>query len=80
MDSNHSPILEFYKNKNIFITGATGFLGKTLIEKLIRSCSDINKIYILIRHKKGKTPTERLIEILNFQVLIRTLTQLSIIY
>lgn len=68
MTTNKSAIQEFFKNKSIFITGATGFLGKTLIEKLLRSCNELNKIYILIRHKKGKTPSERLNDILNAKV------------
>jgi thioester reductase-like protein len=63
-----SEIVEFFKNKSIFITGATGFLGKVLIEKLLRSCPDVDKIFILIRHKKGSTPTQRLNELLNCKV------------
>jgi FlaA1/EpsC-like NDP-sugar epimerase len=35
--------------RSIFITGATGFVGKVLVEKLLRSCPDIAKIYILVR-------------------------------
>jgi fatty acyl-CoA reductase len=65
MIPNHEPsqVKTYFKNKSIFITGATGFLGKILIEKLIRSCYDLNKIYILVRAKKGKQPNERVNEI-----------------
>jgi fatty acyl-CoA reductase len=66
-----SEIIEFYKNKSIFVTGATGFLGKALIEKLLRSCYHLDKIYILVRHKKGKTPTQRLDEIINCKVIFQ---------
>ncbi|KAK5638606.1 hypothetical protein RI129_012901 [Pyrocoelia pectoralis] len=55
-----ASIKEFYAGRSIFITGATGFIGKVLIEKLLRSCPKIDKIYILIRTKKGKTPEERI--------------------
>ncbi|KAJ6644398.1 Fatty acyl-CoA reductase wat [Pseudolycoriella hygida] len=48
-----TPIQQFYKDKSIFLTGATGFLGKVIIEKLLRSC-DINTMYILVRNKQGK--------------------------
>lgn len=31
-----SPVKSFYEGQTIFITGATGFMGKILIEKLLR--------------------------------------------
>jgi alcohol-forming fatty acyl-CoA reductase len=48
-----TSIAQFYANKNILVTGATGFMGKVLVECLIRKCSEINCIYILVRTKKG---------------------------
>ncbi|KAF9410692.1 hypothetical protein HW555_010284, partial [Spodoptera exigua] len=36
-----------------------------LIEKLIRSCGDINTIYVLARNKKGKDPRVRLHEMMD---------------
>ena len=60
-----SEIIEFYKDKSIFITGATGFLGKALIEKLLRSCFHLGKIYLLVRGKKGKSPQQRLDELVD---------------
>lgn len=63
-----SEIVNFYKNKSIFLTGGTGFLGKVLIEKLLRTCHDLNKIYVLVRAKKGHTAAQRLNEMLNCQV------------
>ncbi|XP_050298707.1 putative fatty acyl-CoA reductase CG5065 [Anthonomus grandis grandis] len=57
-------IKEYFKGKNIFITGGTGFVGKALIEKLLRSIPDIGNIYVLMREKKGKSIQERLQAIL----------------
>lgn len=37
MSSGHSAVADFYRNKNLFITGGTGFLGLGLIEKALRS-------------------------------------------
>ncbi|XP_054166808.1 fatty acyl-CoA reductase 1-like [Oppia nitens] len=54
-----SDICNFYSNKNIFITGATGLLGKVLIEKYLRACHGLDGIYILMRQKKGKSAKER---------------------
>lgn len=63
-------VAETLKGHVFFITGGSGFLGKVLIEKLLRSCSQIDKIYILIRQKKGKEPKQRLEEIFNLKVRI----------
>ncbi|XP_026465071.1 fatty acyl-CoA reductase 1-like [Ctenocephalides felis] len=57
-------IPEFFKDKQIFITGGTGFIGKVLIEKLLRSCPDVKSIVLLIREKKGQTVSERVDDIL----------------
>ncbi|CAF1275718.1 unnamed protein product [Rotaria sordida] len=59
-----SAIIEFFKRKSIFITGATGFIGKQLVEKLVRSCPDIEHIYLLIRPKRGRNVNDRLKELL----------------
>ncbi|KAI4499707.1 hypothetical protein M0802_005277 [Mischocyttarus mexicanus] len=58
-----TTIQEFYNGQNIFITGATGFMGKLLVEKLLRSCPNIKCIYILIRQKKGKDVFQRVNEL-----------------
>ena len=50
-------IPNFYKNKTLFVTGATGFLGKVLLEKLLRSLPNIKQIYVLVRPKPGITKT-----------------------
>lgn len=31
-----SPMKRFYRDKTVFITGGTGFLGQLFIEKLLR--------------------------------------------
>ncbi|CAI5709560.1 unnamed protein product [Peronospora effusa] len=49
-----------YTGQSLFITGGTGFLAKTLIEKLLRCTPDIAKIFVLIRSRKGVAPAERL--------------------
>lgn len=61
-------IQEFFRERYVFITGATGFMGKVLVEKLARSCPDIGKICILVRSKKGKNSNDRIKEILDFEV------------
>uniref|UniRef100_A0A8C9UKV5 Fatty acyl-CoA reductase n=1 Tax=Spermophilus dauricus TaxID=99837 RepID=A0A8C9UKV5_SPEDA len=60
-----SMIAAFYDNKSILITGATGFLGKVLMEKLFRTSPDLKVVYILVRPKAGQTLQQRVFQILN---------------
>lgn len=64
-------IKEFFKGRDIFITGGSGFMGKVLIEKLLRSCPDLNQIFVLIRGKKNKSPEQRLEELGKIRVFDR---------
>ncbi|XP_022121959.2 putative fatty acyl-CoA reductase CG5065 [Pieris rapae] len=61
-------VREFYRDKSILITGATGFVGKVLVEKLLRDCPDLKVIYILLRQKKGVPGEERLKELCSNKV------------
>ncbi|CAG2061973.1 unnamed protein product [Timema podura] len=66
--SRGTDLQEFYRNCNVFVTGGTGFIGKVLIEKLLRSCPAINKIYVVIRPKRSKSPEERKEELIKCSV------------
>ncbi|GGE68547.1 hypothetical protein GCM10011533_21150 [Streptosporangium jomthongense] len=44
-----SRVLEQLRGKQILITGTTGFLGKVVLEKLIRAVPDIGGIHLLVR-------------------------------
>ncbi|XP_032674186.1 fatty acyl-CoA reductase wat-like [Odontomachus brunneus] len=59
MDDCHSEVLQYYAGRNILITGGSGFFGILLIERLLRCCSDLGKMYVLMREKKGKSAEER---------------------
>jgi alcohol-forming fatty acyl-CoA reductase len=61
--SDTKTIRQFYDGADIFITGGSGYIGKVLIEKLLRSCTRIKSIYLLLRPKKGKTAAQRIKEI-----------------
>lgn len=67
-EEDASPITEFYANKSIFITGVTGFVGKVLLEKLLRACRNLRTIYVLLRSKDGQDHKQRLEELLTCQI------------
>ena len=56
-----SELRNFYAGKTVLLTGATGFLGKVMLEKLLRSLPEIKKIFVMIRPRKNVTIEERLI-------------------
>jgi FlaA1/EpsC-like NDP-sugar epimerase len=55
-----SKIAKFYAGRSVFITGGSGFVGKQIVEKLLRSCPEIDTIYLLMRAKKGQNVQQRL--------------------
>ncbi|XP_067215243.1 uncharacterized protein [Linepithema humile] len=71
MDTKRSEIQSYYRDKTIFVTGASGFMGKVLLEKLLYCCSEIDKIYILIRSKKGHNIDIRLSNIFDLPLFQR---------
>lgn len=64
----YKSVPQFYMDKCVFITGATGFMGKVLVEKLLRSCPGVRNIFLLIRSKKGQDVQSRLKELLDAPV------------
>lgn len=75
--SSRIGIKEFYAGKDVMVTGATGFMGKVLVEKLVRSIPEIGNVYILVREKRGKTSKERLDNLLSSRVSKVTLLLLG---
>ena len=94
-----SQVAQFYSGKTVFLTGATGFMGKVnkgqlmrkievrcshrpsshivthyfvkvLLEKLLRS-TNVAKIYVLIRPKKGVETGLRLKQLLSARIFDR---------
>ncbi|XP_074600698.1 putative fatty acyl-CoA reductase CG5065 [Brevipalpus obovatus] len=66
-----SEIAHFFNGRSVFITGATGFMGKVLVEKLLRSCPGVKTLYLLMRNKKGLAPKQRMDQLLNDKVFGR---------
>ncbi|ONK72606.1 uncharacterized protein A4U43_C04F21160 [Asparagus officinalis] len=69
-------IIRFLKGKHLFITGATGFFAKVLIEKILRTVPEVGKIHLLIKAKDTDAATNRLkTEILDAE-LFRSLQEI----
>ncbi len=55
-------IREFLRGRTLFITGATGFLGKVLLEKILYEQPDVTHIYLLLQPRGNQSPQDRLVE------------------
>ncbi|XP_065869018.1 alcohol-forming fatty acyl-CoA reductase-like [Euphorbia lathyris] len=53
-------IVEFLENKTILITGATGFLAKIYVEKILRVQPNVKKLYLLVRAADDESAMRRL--------------------
>ncbi|KAF6150201.1 hypothetical protein GIB67_023156 [Kingdonia uniflora] len=53
-------IVRFLGGKGFLITGATGFVAKVLVEKILRTEPDVGKIYLLIKAKSKEAALDRL--------------------
>ncbi|KAL3530408.1 hypothetical protein ACH5RR_009730 [Cinchona calisaya] len=52
-------IFQFLENRNILVTGATGFLAKIFIEKILRVQPNVKKLYLLLRAADSKSALQR---------------------
>ncbi|XP_034664018.1 fatty acyl-CoA reductase wat isoform X3 [Drosophila subobscura] len=69
-----SEMQQFYKDKIMLLTGGSGFLGKVIIEKLLRT-TEVKRIYVLLRAKRGQEIQERFVSWESdpvFDILLRT--------
>ncbi|KAF3439409.1 hypothetical protein FNV43_RR17687 [Rhamnella rubrinervis] len=52
-------ILKFVENRTILVTGATGFLAKIFVEKILRVQPNVKKLYLLLRAPDTKSAAQR---------------------
>uniref|UniRef100_A0A0D9W3S3 Fatty acyl-CoA reductase n=1 Tax=Leersia perrieri TaxID=77586 RepID=A0A0D9W3S3_9ORYZ len=50
-----------FRDKSILITGSTGFLGKMLVEKILRIQPEVRKLYLLVRAPDAAAAEERIL-------------------
>lgn len=61
---SEESIKNFYSGKTVLLTGATGFIGRLVLAKLMR-LGNLKEILLVSRPKKGKTCQERLKKVLS---------------
>ncbi|KAG0520538.1 hypothetical protein BDA96_08G082900 [Sorghum bicolor] len=52
-------VVRYFRGKSILITGSTGFLGKVLVEKILRVQPDVKKLFLLVRAADVESATQR---------------------
>ncbi|CAN1171436.1 Fatty acyl-CoA reductase 3 [Linum perenne] len=52
-------VVKFLENRAVLITGATGFLAKILVEKVLREQPNVKKMYLLLRAPDAKAASLR---------------------
>ena len=53
-------IADAFKGKTILVTGTTGFLGKSIVEKVLRSIPEVGRVNLAIRSSARRPASERL--------------------
>src|SRR5688500_12317647 len=66
---------EIYAGKQVFITGASGFVGKEWLAMALTRLPDIGKVYVLLRGK-GRGVRERFEKIISESMCFRPLHEL----
>ncbi|XP_058840650.1 fatty acyl-CoA reductase wat-like [Topomyia yanbarensis] len=69
-DGGRSKVMEFYRDSTVLITGASGFVGQVLLEKILR-CLEVRRVYVMIRSKRNLNAEDRLEKMLKGQLFDR---------
>lgn len=73
MDSDALPspsmdVCSYFRGKGILLTGGTGFLGKCLVFRLLHECSELDRIYLLLRKKRDFSYAQRVERYLGYDL------------
>ncbi|CAM0952892.1 unnamed protein product [Alopecurus aequalis] len=70
-----SGVAGCYRDKTILITGSTGFLGKLLVEKILRVQPDVKRLYLLVRAPDAASAEHRILSEVLEKDLFNTLRE-----
>ncbi|KAH7561216.1 hypothetical protein JRO89_XS10G0193200 [Xanthoceras sorbifolium] len=68
-------IIQFLEDKTILVIGATGFLGKIFVEKILRIQPNVKKLYLLVRARDAYSATQRILNEVVEKELFRVLRE-----
>ncbi|KAF3644206.1 putative fatty acyl-CoA reductase 5 [Capsicum annuum] len=54
-----ASVLKFLENRSILVTGATGFIAKIFVEKILRVQPNVKKLYLLLRAQDNNAALQR---------------------
>ncbi|MDF1663714.1 MAG: SDR family oxidoreductase [Planctomycetota bacterium] len=66
-------IRDAFAGRHVFLTGASGFLGKVWLVQLLDLLPEIERIYVLVRPKSGATGAARLADLINHSPIFEPL-------
>ncbi|KAJ1519974.1 hypothetical protein ONE63_004206 [Megalurothrips usitatus] len=69
------PVTTLMAGKDVLVTGASGFLGRVLLEKLLRSCPGVRTVFLLLRPKRGVAPAQRVRDIVDVRLFDQLLVE-----
>ena len=55
-----APLRDRYAGQHILLTGATGLLAKSVLEKILRDLPSVEKVHLLVRPRRSVDAAERL--------------------
>lgn len=55
-------IKNYYDDKTVLLTGTTGFVGKVILEKTLRSLNNVKQVILFMRPKKGISAYDRFLQ------------------
>ncbi|KAM0828892.1 hypothetical protein ACQ4PT_067238 [Festuca glaucescens] len=70
-----SAVAGCFRDKTILVTGSTGFLGKLLVEKILRVQPDVKRLYLLVRAPDAVSAEQRVLSQVLEKDLFNTLRE-----
>uniref|UniRef100_A0ACD5XT16 Uncharacterized protein n=1 Tax=Avena sativa TaxID=4498 RepID=A0ACD5XT16_AVESA len=70
-----SAVAGCFRDKTILVTGSTGFLGKLLVEKILRVQPGVKKLYLLVRAPDDASAEQRILSQVLEKDLFNTLRE-----